>query len=756
VNIRKFRLTLPSFSDISSLLSATMPTSALTLASGLRRIQTSYGLRTSRRTIHNLLLVLAISANLGTGPAARAQTAGDTGDGSVLSAALVTNASPVQLRAVEGGLDELNRLVQTRDVALLRQLEVSVPTGNVLAVRARPLAVAVTVNGALVRVRLSLWAAPDAAAAPKLLKDALLDVWMKRVSGVQDGVLSGLGEQYVLTEQRWSPPGDAVESLSSVAAEQWEVSFAPGLKLANSAIKDSHPGELLHLVVQRRGGRWIALRHSQWDGTIVSPPLLAQMERENVSFTGGAMQRAQGDVRPWLRRQLARFEKEGPGTAHIVLQKGQSNWVGLNTVWDVDKAVTPEVDRVGTRWREAMSSVSLPPNWLAAIGHRDYAVALAQLGLFNEAADEAEKAELLQPGIIGARTLAQYDKNRIGDPQALAILQIQNESRLGVGWDHPIYMLNNLTKREGAQPTALGALQIGLEYSKLAQDAVAAGWLKYAHAVIARGGLKKMPQNDVQWASILYEQLEERGRFALNKPSKVIRSGLFTIRCWPNDLSTVQLLAGLEAAQHTVYEDFNVALGNTEVVLWRNQSEFQSYTREASGTVTSEFIAALTLTRLVASQSGPVVLGEEINFFADPRANTISTIAHEYGHVAVRHVSNGRTVPMWLNEGIATSVEGGYDGYLTRVRTAATRGTLLTMRELAEWDVDGERAFLAYSQANSMVDFITARWDKPGQSAILEILRQIGRDVPPETAIRNVLKVSTHELWNMWAREGIR
>jgi hypothetical protein len=221
-------------------------------------------------------------------------------------------------------------------------------------------------------------------------------------------------------------------------------------------------------------------------------------------------------------------------------------------------------------------------------------------------------------------------------------------------------------------------------------------------------------------------------------------------------LSTVQLLAGLEAAQHTVYEDFNVALGNTEVVLWRNQGEFQSYTKQASGTPTSEFIAALTLTRLVASQSGPVVLCEEINFFADPRANTISTIAHEYGHVAVRHVSNGRTVPMWLNEGIATSVEGGYDGYLSRVRTAAARGTLLTMREMAEWDVDGERAFLAYSQANSMIDFITARWDKPGQSSILEILRQIGRDVPPETAVRNVLNVSTQELWNLWAREGIQ
>jgi len=52
------------------------------------------------------------------------------------------------------------------------------------------------------------------------------------------------------------------------------------------------------------------------------------------------------------------------------------------------------------------------------------------------------------------------------------------------------------------------------------------------------------------------------------------------------------------------------------------------------------------------------------------------------GHVAVRQLSRGRAVPVWFNEGIATSVEGGYDGYLNRVRRGANAGALLTMREL--------------------------------------------------------------------------
>ena len=109
-------------------------------------------------------------------------------------------------------------------------------------------------------------------------------------------------------------------------------------------------------------------------------------------------------------------------------------------------------------------------------------------------------------------------------------------------------------------------------------------------------------------------------------------------------------------------------------------------------------------------------------------------------------------VPVWFNEGIATSVEGGYDGYLNRVRRAANTNTLLDMNEMLRWDVDGERAFLAYSQANSIVDFMVKNW---GKGAVLEILRQIGRDVPPEKAFRNVLGLSQQQLWDSWVQKGI-
>ncbi|HEX8552733.1 MAG TPA: hypothetical protein VF681_14380 [Abditibacteriaceae bacterium] len=639
----------------------------------------------------------------------------------------VSNGSSAEIAAIETALDEFNRRLAARDADTLSLLGLGAPRGP-RALRTRISSASVTPNGALVRAQYAVWSAGGSGETPSIERSGLLDLWLDRK---ENG--------FAITRRNWAIAPDALDALASAAQEEWQLSFAPDAPALDAEAKAAHTGEILHLVAERRGGRWLALRRSRWDGVIVTGASLAKAERET------------GDARAWLRRQFARRRAEtGAGVAHFVMQKGANGWAGLDSVFDPARSSSAEIDRTSARFRQSLDGATPTAAWLAASSHRDFATTLAQLGLYAEAADEAEKAEMLQPNIFGAARLRQFAQNRARDPLALAILQVQNESRIGIGWDHPVYVLNALAKKEGAQPTALGALQIGLEYSKLAQDARAASWLRYAQNLIANGALKSAAANDVQWAGILNDQLDERRRFAAYKPPNIIRSGIFTVRCWPGDLNTVQLLAGLESAQHTVYSDFGVPMGNTEVVLWRNQGEFQSYTGRASGQQTSEFIAALTLTKLVASQSGPVVLGEEVNVFADPRANTVGTIAHEYGHVAVRHVSHGRAVPTWFNEGIATTVEGGYDGYQERVRDAAERGALLSMAELQEWDVDGERAFLAYSQANSLVDFVATRW---GRDQILEILRQIGRDVPPETAFRNVLKISTPELWKRWAAQ---
>ena len=111
----------------------------------------------------------------------------------------------------------------------------------------------------------------------------------------------------------------------------------------------------------------------------------------------------------------------------------------------------------------------------------------------------------------------------------------------------------------------------------------------------------------------------------------------------------------------------------------------------------------------------------------------------------------------WCRSGSTKASQRALKAVTTVISVACAaptnNNTLLSMNEMIGWDVDGERAFLAYSQANSIVDYIVAKW---GKDAVLEILRQIGRDVPPETAFRSVLGLGQRDLWNRWAREGIQ
>lgn len=464
-----------------------------------------------------------------------------------------------------------------------------------------------------------------------------------------------------------------------------------------------------------------------------------------------ALPRRAWNVAPWIRAQMNRYEGEMAGTMHLLMQNGPRGWVGLDSVWEDNRTLLPPAEAAARKARATLEGVG----YLSAASHRDLARALFSTGVFGEAADEIQKTLALQPDLVTKAQAEKYEAQRDSDPQILAVRQVENEVKISVAQNHPSYMIPALLNEWKSKPTTLCALRISLEYSRLAADSVASDWLEQAQD-LESGSRQKVSDSDRMWINLLEEQLQNRRRIASKKPVNIIRSTLFTVRTNPNDLSATRLLAGLEAAQHTIYADFGIPMSNTEVVLWSNQRDFQRHTGQVSGTDTSEFVTALTLTQLVKTESGPEVLGEEINFYTDPRADSLPTIAHEYGHVAVRHLCRGREVPDWINEGVATVVEGGYEDYLPRVREAARKNRLLSMRELQAWQIDsadGERAFLAYSQANSLIDYIKARW---GRAALLDLLRQIGQDRAPDDAVKIVLGETSEQLWSDWRREGIR
>lgn len=654
----------------------------------------------------------------------------------------ISNATSPELRSIQDLFTRLEAAVTARDPATLRFFGIErVPSeysSLVLQSRLTHIAVAPANpatgrpvgHGALVRQMYRISGISGDRTRTAALTGGIQELWLDRAP---DG-------NFTFTAQRWAQPAEAVTALTDAAREEWTEVVQASLASANSnAASEANDGNLLHLVAEQRGGRWIALRRSRWEGNVIDPVTLARQEAT-----------ANPGVGEWLQRQINEAPRGRAGVAHFIMQRGKKGWVGLGTAWEPNNRLDPGMENAAALSRRQILSTTI---YLDAAAHRDFGLALVNAGLFVEAHEELEKAEALQPGLVGVAKLREVSAARDKDPQSVVARQLSNERKVGLGEDHPATVIQGLAKVWNTQPTPLFALRIGLEYSKLAEDERAGRWLRVAEDMIKNGGSRNVSDADAAWIDILLDHLRDRKRLYAYKPPNLIRSALFTVRCWPNDLSTIQLLGALESAQHTIYDEFGLPMSNTEVVLWRTQSDFQKYTTLFSKQAHSEFVAALTLTKLIPTRDGPMVLGEEVNVFIDPRANLFSTVAHEYGHVAVRQLSRGRLVPVWFNEGIAALVEGGYDGYLPRVNSAARADSLLSMQELQQWDVDGERAFLAYSQANSMVDFIIAKWGRP---ALLEILRQIGRDVDPDVAFRTVLKHSQQDLWLRWAREGIR
>lgn len=629
----------------------------------------------------------------------------------------VSNASARELGAVEQLLSRLDGAVAARYPNALEfyGIAATAPKYAILASHTQITHLAIAPSGALVRVRYDISGKTSQAAIQSPVKNGTLEFWLRRVN---DG--------FEFTRKIWLPPANAMQQLASTALHDWQQS-ATGI---------------LQLVVEYRGGRWIPLRQMRWSGNLASDPVLTQLETAQLITPQAPIDTT------WSARQLARYEDRSSGTAHLFLQAGQDGWVGIGSAWHA--AAKPP--SAAAQQIELQRQLLDGQNFYSASAHREFGKALASAGLYMEASNQLQQASALSPSSVDSAFLAKINNLRDQDPESLAVVQLKKEARIGLDPMHPTYQINALMQRFGDDPTPLAALRLGVEYSQLGDDERAAHMLQQAQRLLAKQNSQTVDVSNRAWVKVLFDHLQERTRDAALKPGNLIRSSLFTVRCWVDDPDTLPLLAALEAAQHTVYADFNIPMNSTEVLLWRNQNDFQRYTTKFSEEAHSEFVTALTLTKLIGTREGPVVLGEEMNIYSSRNTTWFSTVAHEYGHVAVRQMSNARTVPVWLNEGIACVVEGGYQGYKERVHAGAAGKTLLSMDEMLRWQVDGERAFLAYSQANSMVNYIVERW---GGNALLQILRLIGNDMPPSQAFSMAIQLTPHQLWQEWRRNGV-
>jgi tetratricopeptide (TPR) repeat protein len=446
---------------------------------------------------------------------------------------------------------------------------------------------------------------------------------------------------------------------------------------------------------------------------------------------------------PVLLTTLQRYYERGvPLEAHLMIQRDRFGWLLAGSTGDPrgGRAAASEgqLRALRTRALEDFASAQV---------HKQFADALFTVGAYVEASAEYERAEVLQPGSVSKATLAAAQAKVSLDPQVQLAQILAFEEKLGVAPDHPQVKIKQLSQAQRSSPQRADiALRLGIELSKVGDEEGAAAQLRHANQLIQSG---RALANNADLTQVLLEHLLERTQFALYKPPQIIRSPLFTVRFHPGEDRIFEVMAALERAQHIVYTSFEIPMSGTEVLLLRSQNAFQDYVNHFSEQPSSEFAQAVTISRSISGPSGLMPLSEEMITFASEGMDYFANLAHEYGHVAVRRFTSGsKRVPTWLSEGIACLVQGGYPDYRQRCQQAAEAGQLLPMETLLMWNVDGEQAFLAYSQANAIVEFIIAQ---RGKKALLQILDDLRRGVSTDQAFVRTLNLTQGQLFQRWA-----
>jgi hypothetical protein len=138
----------------------------------------------------------------------------------------------------------------------------------------------------------------------------------------------------------------------------------------------------------------------------------------------------------------------------------------------------------------------------------------------------------------------------------------------------------------------------------------------------------------------------------------------------------------------------------------------------------------------------------------------LRTLTHEYVHLVLDELANGRPLPAWITEGMARFYEyelglAGGRADATRLRlypdadraTAAARSgafvPLTALESQADWNSQREnsRIDLQYSEAYMALRFMS---EKHGAKATVDLVKEIGRGASLEGAMAAVLGVQYH------------
>lgn len=126
-------------------------------------------------------------------------------------------------------------------------------------------------------------------------------------------------------------------------------------------------------------------------------------------------------------------------------------------------------------------------------------------------------------------------------------------------------------------------------------------------------------------------------------------------------------------------------------------------------------------------------------------------IPHEIMHILEYQLTGDHygSIPVWLSEGLATSVELYPNPDLQRaLNDAQTNGTILPFSSLCEgFSSDANQAQLAYAQSVSFIKFINGRF---GSSIFPNLLENAASGLTCENLVQTTLAVSLDQLQQDW------
>ncbi len=224
---------------------------------------------------------------------------------------------------------------------------------------------------------------------------------------------------------------------------------------------------------------------------------------------------------------------------------------------------------------------------------------------------------------------------------------------------------------------------------------------------------------------------------------KKMTSDQITILWYSGDQSFAdQLMAGCQQALDKLFQDTGVHLERSvSIYVYASTTDLRR-----AMIFPQEWLGGATY-----AEFGVIAIGVSPSELATGKRN----VAHELGHVVTHQITYspyGAIIPFWLDEGLATYVEGTLDPYLQYVlQEAVNQHYLISVRSLSSpFSAIPIEAYLSYAESYSIVEFLISHY---GGDKIISLLKLFKEGNTYDDALMQVYGFDTDGLDTLWQQD---